>query len=569
MAFGVRWNSRTASAEHIDRPSANETHGGPGRWSETVKPLTPLWLLVGAVLLALWRPAETHPETAVFLAVFFLCLIPWTWSRTSADGALHSAVIGVAWIGFLVLSQAGGWNRSEAITQVFLLFGVLGFIWVSSRKPPEAWALTATAFGVAGLAVWGLWQSFGGLDQLRGMEGAFPEYTHAGILDRIDRGRAFASLLLPSHLGVVIATVLPILLARIGRSAKGLVFFAGFLVGVAGVVATRSPVAVALAVAGCGAFLWKRRIGYVWWVMGTGLTATTAVVLVRPDVIRLEPLLLRLDNWSTALWVWATAPACGVGLGGFGQASQSVPWPVGNHPLHAHSLPLELLADLGVFGFALWVAVSVFVIRLARRLWASRPEVSIALMVIPLHNLVDFSFYTSPVAFLWAFLVGSSMALVRPDQPLSNPCSKRWRWIPVLGASVVVSLALLSLTGSAMVEASKGDDPFDDRIARSHRAVKLVPWDAEIADRVGVLALEHGSAEIGALATGVLEASSWQRPRSASRAQLMGRLAELRGEPVSAVMHLWRATSFQPFDERRRVDFQKACERLERRDERP
>ena len=48
------------------------------------------------------------------------------------------------------------------------------------------------------------------------------------------------------------------------------------------------------------------------------------VVIGRGDVVKLEPVKLRLDNWRTALWVWSEAPASGVGVGGFAQAAQAV-----------------------------------------------------------------------------------------------------------------------------------------------------------------------------------------------------------------------------------------------------
>ncbi|MEN8163145.1 MAG: hypothetical protein ABFS37_03370, partial [Acidobacteriota bacterium] len=382
-------------------------------------------ILVCTSILAVWRPVETYPLTGLVLAVAFVVLIPWAWQRTSASGARRSAVCTTLWLVFLIAGQAGGWDRSEAITQAFLAGAVMAAIWVASRHAPDDWMIDIFALGLIGLAIWGLWQSFGGLHDLRPLTESLPEHLRAGVLARIDRGRAFASLLLPSHLAVVLATVLPILMVRINRDARGILFGLAFTLGLAGLVATRSPVGVILALGSCALVLarpshqWstaarntqqsspfsifrsinvtsstphslnlrKPRISprlshlvtktgekggpaasrrkYLYWALGLGCAAITVVVAFRPDVLRLKPLLLRLDNWGAALWVWSTAPVSGVGLGGFGQAAQSVPWPVGNHPVHAHSMPLEMFADLGVFGLGLWFAAMAWILSVA------------------------------------------------------------------------------------------------------------------------------------------------------------------------------------------------------------
>ena len=41
-----------------------------------------------------------------------------------------------------------------------------------------------------------------------------------------------------------------------------------------------------------------------------------AAFMVRPDLVALDPVRLRLDNWRTAAWVWSTSPVAGVGFGG-------------------------------------------------------------------------------------------------------------------------------------------------------------------------------------------------------------------------------------------------------------
>ncbi len=522
-------------------------------------------ILVCAGILAAWRPVETHPLTGVVLAGVFLIIVPWTWKRTSAEGFRRSAGLVALWLVFLIAGQAGGWDRSAALAQAFLAGAVMVAIWVASRRSPDNWMIDLFALGLVGLAMWGLWQSLGGLDNLRVMTESLPEHLRAAALARIDRGRAFASLLLPSHLAVILATALPILMVRINRDARGVLFGLAFILGVAGLVATRSPVGVVLALGSCGALLVASRRKYLVWALGVGVAAVAAVVAFRPDVVRLEPITLRLDNWGSALWVWLGAPIVGVGLGGFGQAAQSVPWPVGNHPVHAHSMPLEMLADLGVFGLVASVAAMVWILRVVKRLWPSRPDLAVALLVIPAHNLIDFSFYTTAVALPWALVMGWSLALTRSGSRAGAPVPPALRWVPVLGGSVAVALALLGLTGFTLQEAARGDASLEDRTRWAARGAMLTPWNADATDLVGVLALESGSLKRGHEALVFLETRQWQRPRSAARAQLMGRLGTLAGDPVDGLANLWRAQQFQPYDGRRWEDFVIAVEGIKGR----
>jgi hypothetical protein len=288
------------------------------------------------------------------------------------------------------------------------------------------------------------------------------------------------------------------------------------------------------------------------------------VIGFRPDVLQMEPVVLRLDNWCSALWVWSKAPIVGVGLGGFGQAAQSIPWHVGNHPVHAHSMPLEILADLGLFGLAAWVFAAVWTFRIAKRLWAQRPEVATALLVIPAHNLIDFSLYTTAVALPWALLMGWSLALTRQSEEVEDPVSPALRWIPVLAGAGAVGLAILSVSGVSLVEAAQGDTPLQARLEWARQAADLAPWSAAAVECSGALTLEAGDPQGAQEALLLLENRRWQRPRSAARAQLMGRLAFVAGDPVKGLENLWRAKAAQPYDERRQRDFETARSRMEK-----
>lgn len=521
--------------------------------------MIPHGLLVVAGALSVWHPADIHPWSAVVLAVVGLLLVPWAWQRTSVTGFRAVLVIVCAWVVFLGVGQAGGWDRSEALTEIFLLSGLLAIMWFASREAPSTRSVEVFSVVVAALAVWGMTQSWGGLEQIRPQIEALPEHLRAGALARVEQRRAFASLLLPSHLAVVLATALPILIARIRSDVWGWMCGGVALIACAGIVATRSPVGGALAVLACGGVMLSAKRRFRMWVVAVLGLAALAAAGLRPDVVSLEPLALRFDNWSAALWAWSKAPVVGVGLGGFGQAAQAVPWAVGNRPLHAHCLPLEWLAELGVVGALTWVLLFWLLLKHVGRLWPKSPGLAAALLVVPVHNLVDFSFYSSGVLFPWGLLLGWSLAMVRnPAERSPDRVPERLRILPVVVATVFLAFALLSLTSHYLVAAAEGYGPPEARLDWAYKAAALAPWSGMPVEAVGMIAFEMGDRSHARDAAEFVRRRSWQRPRSASRAHLEARLYQYAGDPVACLGQLWRAAALQPHEPRRQRAFEEA-----------
>ncbi len=276
--------------------------------------------------------------------------------------------------------------------------------------------------------------------------------------ERLAAGRAFASQPLPSHLAVLLATALPLCSFA---SAGGGALFRGSQVSclcVVGLALTRSPIGVGLALVACAALA----------VAGGGRSIRLAVVVLalvlavvvvaRGDVLELEPVTLRLDNWRTAVWVWSTSPAAGVGFGGFGQVAQTVPFAVGNRPRFAHSLPLEWLAELGPVGLLAILAGGFALWRLVRDLWPHRPDLAVAIAVVPVHNLVDFSMHGSGVALPWAVLVGWAVAFgecnAGPRNRVSGQAGGGGR-VPALALAATILYA----TSAMVLETAGQQDP--------------------------------------------------------------------------------------------------------------
>jgi hypothetical protein len=395
------------------------------------------------------------------------------------------------------------------------------------------------ALALAGLALWGLWQIATGLEELRpGLE-QLPETARIYASERLASRRAFASLPLPSHLAVLLATALPLLLARVRATTAGIIWAIGGFLAVIGLAATRSPVGVGLALLACGA-LAARRSRVVVVVVAVGLAMVlVGVVALRDDVLRLEPIGLRADNWRTAIWLWQTAPAAGVGLASFAQATQKTPLQVGNRPAHAHNLPLECLAELGLAGLILIGLGAVGLLQLVWALWPRAPALAIAVMVVPLHNLVDFSLFVSGVAVPWAVLVGWAWATRMGDRETTE--APGGRVLVVVAASVGFALTALHATGTVVEQASASNPDPVERFSGAVRALELAPWRIEPQFLLASAALESKNLALLDRAWAELESKRWLRPGSAALAERRARVALARGAVSVGVVELWTA----------------------------
>ena len=507
-----------------------------------------------------WRPIETFPSSAILVAAAVLGLAVWGWRRTPkrSNPWLITCTAGIA----LVASGVAGWDPASGINEITLLMAAVMLMWLASRvSPPERWP-ALLALVISALALWGLWQVVGGIDEATSSIGELPVGIQIAAAERLSSGRAFASQLLPSHLAVLLATALPLLLWRLRFRWSALPWVVGSVLCVVGLVLTRSPVGAALALGACGVLAAGRKKRLLLLVALVLVPVLVAVIVGRGDVIELEPVQLRLDNWRTAIWVWSTAPVAGVGVGGFAQAAQAVPFEVGNRPRHAHSLPFEWLAELGPIGLLAFVFAGLALWRLLRKLWPKRPDLAVALAVIPIHNLVDFSFFGSGITLAWAVLVGWAMAFVNTLSE-TEPGPARGRVVFVAALAGVLAATVLHVT-SLMVEESAFERkiPFE-RLDGALEARRLAPWRVDPLGLVAIAALESGDPRRISEARTELDRGHWLRPHSAALAGLRSQLAIADGMAPTAVSEAWISAFEQPSDETRSENLESLLGRLD------
>lgn len=517
-----------------------------------------------------WFPVETHASTPLILSLVFAACLPSVWRRSDRKALLHGLRLLGPFLALVLLQGIRSPDRCLAMQELFLLIALCTLFWVASLQPPSEKVLLFFALGLSALAVWGLYQAGGGLERLRPAVEQLPEAARAAALARISRARAFASLLLPSHLAVLLATVLPILLTRVQKKATGLLALFGVLLSLAGIAATRSPTGALLATgAGCLVLLSQNLKNKT--VPGRQLLSgvlfiilSLAIILIslRPDVLHLLPLRIRVDNWSSALWIFSQQPFSGAGLGSFAHLVRTLPFEVGNYPVHAHCLPLEMLTDLGIGGLFLWAFGMFLLIRLSRTLFPLDPGLAVAILVIPLHNLVDFSIFSTGLALPWIILLAWAMARLPGSERKRIPPPLRWRagLFALVGATLILSLGHLSAV--MMEDVSPNRD--EDAVSLLRRATLLAPWRSTAPEKAARIALDRSDPLLSAEARRLLEDFHWQKPESAVRAQLRAHLEMGLGQPIEAAMLLRRAAGQHFRDNRRKQEYQSFVGQLER-----
>lgn len=485
-----------------------------------------------------WFPIESRPWTAIVVASVVLGLSPWGWRRSSPAVIRGLCATGCVLV-LLVWSAFSGWDPSRAVGEIGLILAIVALVWLASRAEVPAGGHMVLALGLSALAVWGIWQAVIGLDFATPDLEALPDATRAYIEERVAGRRAFASLPLPSHLAVLLATALPLLVTRVRATPAGMVAAVGSGLAVAGLVATQSPIGVGLAMLAVLAVVMGKNHRLVL-VMALLLAVTlVSVVAVRPDVLRLEPVALRIDNWRVALWLSHASPVSGVGLSGFAQASQNVPLVVGNRPAHAHDLPLEALAELGPVGLAACVVLALGLLHLLADLWPRDRALAAALAVVPLHNLLDFSFFVSGVAVPWAVLLGWGISCRGSPGVVSRQV--RGRLIVVVAAAVAVAGTVLHTTSILVEETAASESQALARFDGSLIALRLAPWRVEPQFLLASAALDINNAAVFERTWDELEGRRWWRPRSAALAERRARVALARGDISIAASELWAA----------------------------
>lgn len=503
-------------------------------------------------VLAAWVAAP-RAGFVPFLWVALLLLVLWAPPEERTFG---SAAVLAGGLGILLIGQMVAWDRqlSVPIAATFaaaaLLFGL------ARRFPPGDGAVRAFAVAVAATAVVALVQLATGFRSgLAGVD-ALPPWLRQTAVERFELGRAFGTAALPGHFAVLLVMVAPLLvpLLRERSGVRRSIGAVSLALVVAGVVATQS-----LAVAGIGllllgaVFLRGGGIRRTVLVGAVGVAVLAAVVLLRLDqVAALQPVRLRWQNWQATVAVFAAHPWLGVGPGGVGQAALATPAGAINTTPYAHNTLLQLLAEFGVMGLGLVAAGIVGLVRLLRGAAATELPLVLAVAVVPVHNLVDFSLYAPEVVLPWAVLAGTlaGRAGPRPRRPLSA-----WLLVPVLVAGAVVTT--LGWKGEVELRDAVGGD-VGQQVTGALEAARWAPWDLSALETATSAALTADRRSQLVAVDDALARRWWVRPHSSAYAEARARLLLAAGQRAEALVWAREAVRRAPWRSQL-VTLEKAC----------
>ncbi|MEZ5099337.1 MAG: O-antigen ligase family protein [Thermoleophilia bacterium] len=199
--------------------------------------------------------------------------------------------------------------------------------------------------------------------------------------------------------------------------------------------------------------------------------------------------------WDVAADLTAEHPVVGAGIGQFARAWTVERTNLNLYVLHAHSIELELLGELGAIGLLLFAAMIVLALVAAAR-GPSRTTAAAALgllAVVVLQASIDWTWSFPAIVAPMLLAVGAAAGAgpARGARPLGIAVASSG-----LAAAVLVIGGLwLATASSGRAEAALGDAP---RAAWSDAAdaLRVNPWDATALSVQGRVAAEAGDLEL-------------------------------------------------------------------------
>lgn len=495
------------------------------RWTWTVAPGSGALqvLVVAAAILAAWgaaRWAFCLPVLWLAVAVGWLALPVGQRHGLNASWLLPLGLLLLVGLAVALDLELAARHTTNLVLAV-LLFGLARL--AALDEGGTRWL----ALAIAATSVLAFLQAAGGMATALAGVDALPLGLQPAAARRLSVGRAFGSAALPGHFAALLVTTVPLLWrwAAAPVGALRLLPLAALGCAAGALYLTRSLAALAVASVFLLPLLWRRgKRRALLAGMVTLVVLFLAVAASRGDLGTLRPVQLRLVNWKVAAWVVLHHPWLGVGLGGIGQAGLVSPWAAGNITPYTHNTLLQLLAETGLAGLPLLVLGVGALLHLLRRGGAEHGALALAVAVVPLHNVLDFSLYAPEVLLPWAVLAGTLAARTVPPSPRSLPSGIL---APLLAAGSVV--AALEWQAEAALQRAL-TTPGSGAASAAVAASAWAPWHVRSLYAAAELALSPlGSAAEQQQVDEALARRHRVQPRSAGWAEARARLLLARG----------------------------------------
>jgi hypothetical protein len=404
------------------------------------------------------------PVLLALLAVWCALSIAWSWLPDRSWDYANRAFV------YAALAAVGLWaagrTRGLAVGLAVLLGAVIGWSLLGKVLPPVydyggldvtrlrgpigLWNQLALATDYALVLALAFRRRGGTLLAYAALVALLLTYSRGGVLtavvvcvawfllseERVDGAVTLVSAALPAAVVVAIAFVLPGVTSDSQslhvRWRDGLVFGAVLLVGaVASLALRRAPlprdtrlvrraalVLVAAAIAGAVAFVAVHGIGSATVGNTGGRFGSTSSNF-------------RFTWWDQAWRGFLEHPLAGVGAGAFHVLNLRFRSTYLDFTIEPHDLPVQLLAEVGVVGLALFAAACFFLIRPALRRRGHELALALLLPAFLVHALVDVD---------WDFVAVTAPALVAAGALAGRPARAPARGLALLPAAGVALL---------------------------------------------------------------------------------------------------------------------------------
>lgn len=475
--------SRGASAQ---RPSPSD-----------VRPLR--FLVVSLLLLLAFFPPETHGEAKAGAAALLLLLALLRWPALAPSGAGPISIVAALLLALPLTAAAVSPAAALEPIAIALLAGAGGLALQTTAGDGRLAAAAGRACAAAGSAVaaYGVYQRVWGLPRLARIVGADPTLPdREAILAKLESGRAFAAFSTPAALGGFLAITLPVTVALAcqarGRRRAGWIALSALQAAGFWAAASATAVAALAAAALLAAVLWTRGRAVLLLALVAlaailgGVVAERAILMAPGDPA--GPWRLRAGNLRSAAQMAADHPWLGVGPGSFAEAYLSYRRPGDNETRHAHNLPLELAAELGLPTAAL--AGGMFFVFFVGPLWTTRRRdtalgrrgIALGLASFALHNLADFTAFMPSI--LWTAALLRGMLARPPREAEAGSCHRPLHAVAltaVAAAGLVVALSGFAREWRVAAREAAHAGEVEAAHGLAQRAVRVAPWDVDAA----------------------------------------------------------------------------------------
>lgn len=350
----------------------------------------------------------------------------------------------------------------------------------------------------AAVSLYGIYQYLWGFDGLQAFveTSQAPTAVRAPVLGILASQRVFSTFALPGTLwGFLILTV-PLhgaLWPRASTWQRALILANVVLVvGVAALTESYGFV-LGLLVVGMGWALTRPQLRIRRLTLLSALVVPLAGgivgVLYAARLATYNPVWLRLQNWLSA-WDIFMANPLGSGLNTYAILYLQHQQPGANDTQFAHNTPLQLVAELGVFGVCIMLLVA---LRILPRGWSILRSVTgvrrfllLALLVWCVHNLMDINVYFGSIGAVGAALAGLfTWSGGRERSP--TPPRFAIAGVGILSTCVLLASAMTYVSGEYLFRA-RGELEFrrlSDASESLRIAARINPFDSSIMHEAG------------------------------------------------------------------------------------